>query len=152
MIRDVSEADYISLVELYKNFFSKHNIFQKNNEEIISYLKEQAEKDQLLVYEEESKIKGAMYLVKTKETADGSHKVWKFRHFAFENEDIAKKLLNEGEKRIKEQSQTSKIELTIAESEPGIEFYKKNGYEQEGALKNHYRWGEICFVLGKSFP
>jgi hypothetical protein len=30
------------------------------------------------------------------------------------------------------------------------EFYLKNGYEQEGALKNHFRAGETCYVLGKS--
>jgi ribosomal protein S18 acetylase RimI-like enzyme len=150
-IRNVQEADYGNLVRLYKSFFKTHNIFQQPDDKIMSYLKEQSQKNDLIVYDENGSLKGALYLVNFGQNADGSHKLWKFRHFAFENEMIASQLLDEAEKRIKDASQTSKVELTIAETEEGIEFYKSKGYEQEGALSNHYRWGETCYILSKSF-
>mgnify|MGYP001579545610 FL=1 len=77
--------------------------------------------------------------------------MWKFRHFAFETETIALELLSEVENIVRNSSKTSKIELTIAETELGIDFYKRYKYEQEAELKNHYRWGETCYVLAKSF-
>lgn len=150
-IRNVQDADFEKLVDLYKSFFSTHNIFQQSDDEITAYLKEQSQENELIVYDEDGSLKGALYLVNFGQNADGSHKLWKFRHFAYDTEDIASQLLDEAEKRVKESSETSKIELTIAESEKGIDFYKSKGYEQEGALSNHYRWGETCFVISKSF-
>ena len=150
-IRNIQDEDFEKLVGLYKSFFSTHNRFQQSNEKIISYLKEQSEKYDLIVYDENGSLKGALYLVNFGQNADGSHKLWKFRHFAFESKDIASQLLDEAEKRVKESSDTSKIELTIAETEEGIDFYKLKGYEPEGALLNHYRWGETCYVLSKYF-
>lgn len=135
------EPDYQKLAELYKEFFPTHNIFQKDN--VIDYLKEQAEKDQLLTNEN-----AALFLVNLQ---SGEHQRWKFRHFAFTDETAAKDLLEQAENLIKEKSKTAKVELTIAESEQKINFYKNNGYQEEGKLTNHYRWGETCFVLGKSF-
>lgn len=148
-IRTAAEEDYEQIASLYSNFFTTHNIFQKVTELVVKYIKEEAEKHELLVYEEGGLIKGALFLVGLR--IEKGHKRWKFRHFAFETEKVAKELLAEAEKKIKESSRTAKVELTIAESEEGIEFYKQNGYLQEGMLKNHYRWGESCFVLGKSF-
>ncbi|MEK6969800.1 MAG: GNAT family N-acetyltransferase [Nanoarchaeota archaeon] len=150
-IRNVKEKDYEKLVELYKSFFPKHNIFQQDKKTIITYLKEQTVTGELLVNEEKGKIGAALFVVNFGQSVDGKHKLWKFRHFAFENEKVAAELLEEAEKRIQKKSNTVKIELTIAETETGINFYKFHGYRQEGALKNHYRYGETCFVLGKSF-
>lgn len=150
-IRTVQEKDYVKLAGLYRSFFSTHNIFQKPNEEVVKYLREQSQENDLIVYDDNGSLKGALYLVNFGQNADGSHKLWKFRHFAFESEDIASQLLDEAEKRVKEGSQTSKIELTIAESEEETDFYKSKGYGQEGALSNHYRWGETCVILSKSF-
>lgn len=149
MIRPVQDLDYVSLVSLFKKFFPVHNQFQLPKEKVISYLKSQASQNELIVYDDKG-IKGAMFLVNFGSSADNSHKLWKFRHFAFENEDIGSKLLKEAEKIIKKKSKTVKIELTIAETEPGKEFYLSNGYKQEAALTNHYRWGETCYVLAKS--
>lgn len=151
MIRKVTGADYPQLVRLYQSFFLKHNRFQKPAEEVIVYLKEQAKDNLLLVYEEKGKIKGALIIVQTGSNAEGTHKVWKYRHFAFTSENIAVNLLKEVEAYVKKQSKTAKVELTIAESEPGIDFYRTKGYVQEAALTNHYRWGETCFILTKSF-
>jgi ribosomal protein S18 acetylase RimI-like enzyme len=150
-IRTVEEDDLEQISSLYKNFFKNHNVFRKGNDIITAYLmKELLEREDFLLYEEEGLIKGALILVAKGRNSDGSHKIWKFRHFAFETENIGQKLLKEAEKRVKELSKTVKIELTISETEEGIDFYKENGYEQEGSLKNHFRWGEICFMLGKS--
>ena len=145
-IRESKEQDYEQVAELYKTFFTEHNIFQKEKDEIVTYLKDQ--QDIFLVNEKEGKIVGAGVLVLQKE--EGTHKRWKLRHFAF-TDDNGKELLMEAEKRVHKSSTTAKIELTIAETEISLEFYKQNGYEQEGALTNHYRWGETCFLLGKSF-
>mgnify|MGYP001618150650 CR=1 FL=1 len=151
VIRNVKDEDFEKLVGLYKSFFTTHNRFQQADNEIVEYLKEQSQENDLIVYDEDGSLKGALYLVNSGQNTDGSHKLWKFRHFAFKSEDIASQLLVEAEKRVKESSDTSKIELTIAETEEGIDFYKSKGYKQEGALSNHYRWGEICYILSKSF-
>ncbi len=151
IIRTIQERDYNDLIRLYRSFFSVHNIFQQPDEEIIKYLQEQAQKNEFVVYEENSQVKGALILVQKGENVDGTHKIWKYRHFAFESEDIASQLLEEAEKIISGKSKTAKVELAIAENERGKEFYQAAGYEQEGMLKNHFRWGETCYILAKSF-
>ncbi len=150
-IRKGKVSDYYELVNLYRSFFKTHNIFQQSDKKIISYLKEQSKENELLVYDEKGSILGALYPVNLGQNADGTHKLWKFRHFAFYSDDIAEKLLEEAEKKVRKSSKTSKIELTIAETEQGIGFYKAHGYKKEAALRNHYRWGETCFTLSKSF-
>jgi len=149
MIRPIKDSDYANLVPLFKKFFPVHNQFQLPKEKIIFYLKEQSKTNELIVYDDNG-LMGALYLVKFGESSDGSHKLWKFRHFAFENEKIGSSLLKEAEKIIKQKSKTVKIELTIAETEPGKEFYLANNYKQEAKLTNHYRWNETTFVLAKS--
>lgn len=150
IIRKIEEDDYGKLVELYRTFFETHNRFQQSEGHIINYLKEQGKENEIFIFEEEGNIKGALILVLKGQNVDSSHKVWKFRHFAYDSESVALSLLKYVEEKIKERSPTAKIELTIAENENGVEFYRVNGYEQEGALKNHYRWGETCFILSKS--
>lgn len=150
-VRKVKVTDFKKLVPLFQGFFKEHNRFQQTEKEITTYLQEQARDHELLVSEENGSLQGALFLVNFGQSNDGSHKLWKWRHFAFKNEELASLLLKEAEKRVKSSSKTVKIELTIAESEPGISFYKKQGYVQEGILKDHYRWGENCFILSKSF-
>jgi ribosomal protein S18 acetylase RimI-like enzyme len=151
MIREIQEQDYSQLSELYNAFFQTHNIFQKDTAIVENYLRKEAlERESFLVYEENNSIKGALILVLLGKSADNTHIRWKFRHFAFETEPVALALLQHVENYIKQKSPTAKVELTITENEEGIEFYKKQGYEQEAMLKNHYRWDETCFILGKS--
>ena len=147
-VRNVQEGDYGVLVTLYKSFFKTHNIFQQPDKTIMEYLKQQSKENELIVYDDNESLKGALYLVNLSQNS--SHVLWKFKHVAFESETIASALLEEAEKRVKGTSTSVKIELTIAESEDGIDFYKSNGYVQEGALSNHYRKGETCFILSKS--
>jgi hypothetical protein len=150
MIREGRKEDFVELISLFKSFFETHTIFQNTDEVVLTHLQKEFSKNVLLVYEN-TLIKGAMFLVHCGSDATGSHKLWKFRHFAFESVGIATELLREAEKRVCEQSGTAKIELTIAENEEGIDFYKEQGYVQEARLTNHYRFGEVCFVLSKSF-
>lgn len=150
-IRTVQVSDYKKLVSLYRTFFETHNRFRQSEGSIIDYLKGQSKESEIFIFEEKGNIKGALILVLKGQNAEGSHKIWKFRHFAYDSENIAQSMLKYAEKKIREKSRTAKIELTIAENEEGIKFYKSNGYGQEGTLKNHYRWGETCFILSKSF-
>ena len=150
-IRLSEEEDYAQLASLYKDFFETHDKFQRDQGIVVQYLRKESLEHEFYVYEKDDLIKGGFVLVNTGTNKDGSHKRWKFRHFAFESEPIAEELLGFAEERIKEQSATAKVELSIAESEQAIDFYKKWAYKQEGALSNHYRQGETCFILGKSF-
>ena len=147
-IREYQEQDLEQVTMLFRSYFKTHTLFEQPEDKVLAYLKEQVQKHPLLVYDEDG-IQGALFLV-TKNT-HGDHKLWKFRHFAFTKANIGSVLLEEAEKRVQEASKTAKVELSIAETEDGINFFKMRGYEQEGALKNHYRWGEICYGLSKSF-
>ncbi len=151
VIRTVKTKDFQQLVQLYKQFFPIHNQFQKNDTEIILYLKEQAQQNIFLILEDHQNLKGALILVLQGQNKEKTHLLWKYRHCAFASEKDAMELLTEAEKRIRKISPTAKVELTIAENEKGIKIYTKKGYIQEGKLKNHYRWGEACYILSKSF-
>ena len=83
IIRTALKTDFVKVAELYHFFLSTHNIFQKSNQEVVKYLKEQAQENDLLIYDENGTLKGALFLVNFGQNADGSHKLWKFRHFAF---------------------------------------------------------------------
>lgn len=150
-IRRAEEEDFEQLTSLYRSFFETHDKFQREKDIVIQYLRKESLEHELYVYDEDSMVKGALILVNTGVNKDGSHKRWKFRHVAFETEPIAESLLGFAEERVKEESSTGKVELNIAETEEALDFYKKWGYKQEGALSNHFRFGETCFVLGKSF-
>ena len=81
VIRMVEERDFEKLVELYKSFFKTHNKFQQSNEEVVLYLKEQSQENELIVFDDNGSLRGALFLVNFGQNADGSHKLWKFRHF-----------------------------------------------------------------------
>jgi len=148
-VREYSEKDLKQLAKLYKSYFKTHTLFEQTEDKVIIHLREQVKKNPCLVFEEEEEIRGALFLVS--KNVDGAHKLWKLRHFAFTKSYIGEQLLKEAEDKAKENSKTAKIEMSIAESEDGINFLKAQGYEQEGCLKNHYRWQERCYILSKSF-
>ena len=143
------ETDVERVALLYKSYFKMHTLFEQPLDEIALYVKEQLKKHTLLVHDEAGMITAAVMLV-TKNT-HGTHKLWMLRHFAFTRADFGEELLKEAERQVREGSKTAKVELRIAESEEGINFFRMQGYEQEGCLRNHYRWGERCYVLSKSF-
>ena len=151
VIRKAQEKDFVKLAKIYSTFFPTHNIFQKSKKEIATYLRKQSKIDDLLVLDDKGVLKGALYLVNFGQNADGSHKLWKIRHFAFQNKGAFSALVDEAEKRIRKVSATAKIELTIAKNEKGQKLFQAKGYKKEAALVNHYRWGETCSIFGKSF-
>jgi ribosomal protein S18 acetylase RimI-like enzyme len=150
-LREASTNDIPLLISLYRSFFDLKDLFLQDDEKISNYLELQIMRNIMYVFEESGLLKGAVILVNVSNNATRTHKVWKYRHFAFDSLDIAKELLEHSESHIKNQSETSKVELIIPEHEEGLEFYRKSGYEHEAALKNHYQWDETSFVLGKSF-
>ncbi|MGM5488672.1 MAG: hypothetical protein ACQESG_07010 [Nanobdellota archaeon] len=143
-IRTPTDDDLEAMAALYKQFFPTHNIFSGGD--VVTYLTEEAHRHEMLVFDDGA-VRGGLFLVKQQ---SGEHTRWKFRHFAFDDEAAGAELLAEAERRVADASDTAKVELTIAENEP-VDFFKKHGYEQEGTLANHYRWGETCYVLSKSF-
>jgi hypothetical protein len=150
-LREASTKDIPLLISLYKSFFDLKDLFLQDDEKISNYLELQIMRHKVLVFEESGLLKGAVILVNVSQNATKTHKVWKYRHFAFDSLGIAKQILEHAESHIKNQSDTAKVELIIPEHEEGLEFYKNNNYEHEAALKNHYQWDETSFVLGKSF-
>ena len=147
-VRLVKSIDYPALAKIYHAFFPVHDIFRSHHRKVIQYLKNQAKAHSFLVAEDNHHIVGAVFLVL--EGQNASHKRWKFRHFAFKSDTVALELLKEAERKVSSKSKTAKIELTIAQNERGRSFYLKQGYLVEGVLKNHYRWKETCYALGKS--
>src|SRR3989344_3234867 len=131
-------ADLKSLAQFYKRYFKTHALFQQSKLKIVAYLRKAVKEHTFIAVHDGQKVAGALFIVL--EGKDGSHSRWKFRHFAFTNTDVGKVLLEEAEKCVRGKSSTAKIELTLAETEPNRKFFLKNGYKQEGVLKNHYRW------------
>ncbi len=143
------------LIVLFRSFYPKHNIFHQEMPIITEYLSKQAQQNLFLTVQEEGEkdevhTTAATVIIKTDVSADQKHTRWKFCHFAFNNPEAGLALLKECEQYVHKQSLTAKIELKVAESESHVNFYKEHGYHEEAALRNHYRWGETCFVLGKS--
>lgn len=144
------------VIKLYKTFFPRHNIFCKENQTIEEYLTNLAQKHFLITVTEEhpetneTEVFAAAFIVNKDRSSDGKHMRWTFKHFAFLHKDAAIELLKQCEAYVSKQSNSSKIELHIAESESCLNFFKEQRYTQQAELRNHYRWGETCFILGKS--
>jgi len=146
--RNGTEGDLPRLIPLLKSFFTTHNKFQKEEAEVLEYLKRRLVRSELHVCDN-GEITACLFLVQRDQNIEGTHKTWRLKHFAFADENAATELLGAAERRIKELSETAKIEQSIAESEPGLDFYRNHGFKQEGALESHFRLDETCYLLGK---
>lgn len=139
------------LVPIYKSAFKVHNIFTKNNSEILKYLEGQAKQNVFLIAKDE-KILGGLLLKKIRTVK--THSLWKINHLAVSvdarDNGVGVALMKEAEKRVKTESETAKIEIYVAYNEKvTLPFYKKLGFIEEGELMSHYRYNESVFVLGK---
>ena len=158
-IKQANKEDLQELIPIYKEAFTKHNIFQKSEEEILDYLEDHNQKNTILVAKIEEKVVGGILLRKMSEDLNGKHFVWKYNHIAvskeYQKQGIGSALINAADEKIKEAISeklfdTAKIEISIAESEKTtINFYKRLGFEIEGELKSHYRFNESVSCLGK---
>ncbi len=146
-VRKLKDSDFKGLASLYKRYYRMHNVFGKPEKKVIEYLKGQP--DECLVADDGG-IRGALFVVNKTSSRDGKHRFWKLKHIAFDSEDVGRDLLAAAEKKIRLKSETAKIEISVAESEPQIDFFEENGYQKEAEMKNHYRWDETCFIFSKS--
>ncbi len=147
-IKKIKKQDLGQLIAIWKEVFSLHNVFNKTDEEILKYLKKS--KGKILAAYEDGKVVGGCLLVVNAQTPE--HNLARIKHVAvakeFQGKDIGSALLKKCERIVKK----GKIEIHVANAVVGCdvtEFYRKNGYEQEGVLKSHYRPDEACYVLGK---
>ena len=145
-IKKIKKQDLGQLIAIWKEVFSTHNVFNKTEEDILKYLKKA--KGKILAAYDNGKVVGGCLLVVNAQTPE--HNLARIKHVAvakeFQGKDIGSALLKKCEKIVKK----GKIEMHVAEHEKDtLEFYAKNGYEQEGTLKSHYRPDEACYVLGK---
>ncbi len=147
---DISSQVLRQLSALFTKFFETHNIFSQSETEIHEYIHKLSAEFPLVLLQTDSEVLGAAFIIQTGSNSEGTHTRSKFRHLAFTNEQIASQILTACESYIATQSQTQKIELTIAQTEKHIDIYEQNGYKKEAELTNHYRWGETCFIFGKS--
>lgn len=134
------------MIPIYAQAFSLHNIFKKDENFVFDYLKKQ--KGEFLAALDGDKVIGGVIVHKRE--LDG-HILARLRHFAvakeYRDKGVGSELLEAAEKSIGK----GKIEMHVSENESrAISFYKKNGYVIEGNLTNHYRDGEICYVMGKT--
>jgi len=147
-VRKAGTEDYEPIIKLTKEFFTIHNIFKKDGEKIVSYIENESRKNTLLVCDDNAEITGVTFLISDNNMGE-PHRKWKLKHFAYKTKEAGKYLLEGAEDFIKKISKTSKIEVTIAENEESLNFFKEQGYEEEGKLKNHYRLDETAYILGK---
>ncbi|MBR9691647.1 GNAT family N-acetyltransferase [Candidatus Woesearchaeota archaeon] len=133
-------------VQLYKEAFPVHNIFQKPEDEVFNYL--ETIEGELIVAIEDDKVVGGLLIVYEEKIPE--HTRARFKHIAVAKDHQHKGVGSELLKKAEEIVGKGKIEIHAAETEEELaEFYKKNGYEVEGELKSHYRPGEKCTILGK---
>ena len=157
MIEKPNEDDIKQLAKLYKDVFTVHNIFTKPDKEVLDYLDNVD--GEILVAKENGKVLGGCLIEYTK--SQYSHSLWRIKHLAVsrekQHEGVGSVILEEIEGMIKERIsikdvKSAKAEVHVSENEKeSIGFYKKHGFVIEGELKDHYRKGETCFILGKSY-
>ena len=147
--------DLRQLAQLYKKTFKKHNIFTKPEPEVLKYLEKNI--DNLMIGKEHGKIIAGA-LISFDKNGQG-HSLWRLKHLAIvkdkQGSDIGSKIVKAMDEMIAgmikgNEIKSAKIEVHVSENEKkALPFYLKNGFEIEGKLKDHYRKGELCYILGK---
>ena len=164
VVKDAEEYELVVLIDVYKKAFNKHNIFQKPYEEVLEYLKTVHRKNRelgggFIVARLEEKTIGGLLVKKNDQDIDGKHSTWKYNHMVvahdYKKMNIGTALMNAADQKIKQLIQgkiikTAKVEVSVSENEKdSLAFFKKFGFEEEGKLKSHYRFGELVYILGK---
>lgn len=147
-VRQASQADHHTLVSLYRTFFPVHNVFQQREEEVIDYLKDLSQHDTILVYDDDG-IRGAIVISQVTLTPDGSHRLCRIKHLAYEDIKQGQALLDEAERRASEGVKSAKIEAHLAQGESAVSLFHDKSYTKQAELPDHYRMGERCYVYGK---
>jgi len=150
------------LIPLFKSFFKKHNIFQKDNKTILEYLKKSHQENWekgggYITLIKDNKIAGAV-LLSISEVSRGKHLIASLKHFAMSNypkKTIYSSLLSEIDLKIalslrNQKLKSAKLEAKLSSLEKdAISIFKKNKFKKQGVLKDHYDIKEDCIILGK---
>jgi ribosomal protein S18 acetylase RimI-like enzyme len=166
IIKDANQGEELSdLVKVYKETFSEHNRFQKQDEAILGYIIEshghrQQHYGGYIVAMLKGKAIGGLLVKQVGQDQEGKHTIWKYNHLGVSKKHsrggIGRALVRAADQRIKElisegKINTAKVELGVSENEAdALGFYVKCGFEIEGKLKDHYRHNELVYILGKS--
>jgi len=161
-IRLATGDDYPALVAIYKRAFKNHNVLHGPG--AIQFLKDRDKQNRgygggLLVALKDKKIVGGVLVRFKRKSADGAHYSWRYNHLAVSpdnlREGIGRKLMDAADNLIlgaikAGKFKTAKVELTVAEDESkSVDFFEVCGFELEGKMKSHHRWGELSYYLGK---
>jgi|SRR3989344_7146772 len=163
-IRSSDKDDYKAIAAVFKQAFLNIKLFQQDEKKIVSYL-ENCD-GTFYVAEEDEKIIGAMLL--SAENLD-NHILWRISHAAILPEWRGKGLgvimIEYIDEKIMSQIKkgsfnSAKVEVHISENDKvfskksednDLQFWKGNGFRLEGKLNDHFKKGEMCYILGKSF-
>lgn len=151
IIKKPTTSELKDLIKIYKKAFKKHNILKQSENKVLQYFK-----DKIVFTAIENKEVAGGIMIRVIQTV-GTHSVWKINHLAVakgsQGKGIGSALVKKAEQEIKKRSKnTIKIELSVSDEEKStLKFWKKAGYKIEGKLKDHFRYREMVYVLGKGF-
>ena len=156
-----SKKDFPAMAQLYKAAFTTHELFQQAEKKVVQYL-ENVDGNFLVAREGDKGIGALLWTMKI----TNGHALVRIRHFAVKPSEKGKGIgiimLEDIDKKMqelkKEKVASIKIEAHVAETEKvfataqekdDLEFWQRNGFKIEGKLQDHYREGEICYIMGK---
>ena len=143
------------LISIYRKEFGPHNIFRKNQSEVLDYLLRVQKQNEILIFLIDDKVVGGTVFEKKDESLEGDHMVWKLKHFALIRGlslKIEKAIMKEIEDRLRKKSKSMKIQLNLSENEQiQIKMFESFGFIREGVLENHYRVGENMYIYSKLY-
>ncbi|MBI4147630.1 hypothetical protein HY494_03185 [Candidatus Woesearchaeota archaeon] len=145
----------LELINIYRNEFNPHNIFQKPADEVLTYLFEIQKEHELFVATLDGKVVGGTVLERKDKNIADEYKIWKLKHFALIEglDSVAEqRIIADIETRLLTKSKKMKIQLNLAETEPRyIKMFKEYGFTQEATLEDRYRVGEKMFIYSKVY-
>ena len=136
------------LVPIFKSAFKKHNIFERNEREVLNYLIQQQERNNIIAFSKSGLVIGAVIFENREETS--KYERWSVRHFACAK-DIDSRLKAECLKlaitSLKQPNLLIKVELDEAETEKEwIEIYRSAGLKEESILPGLFRPDENVII------
>lgn len=142
------------LVPAFKGVYKTHNIFEKDEEFIINYLKEVQKEREIIAFTRNGKISGGVVLMKKDEDKKNNYIRWKLRHFAcnfnLPLKDRLEFIKNIEKYIIKKGSKNMSVEYNMAEAElEDIKLFRKAGYKRAATLDDRYRLGEKAYTYTK---
>jgi|TARA_B100001964_G_scaffold214760_1_gene252590 ribosomal protein S18 acetylase RimI-like enzyme len=167
----IDEATMKQLKELlpvYKKIFKTHNVFEKSDKQVLQYMQKLHKVQHAYgggfavamiddpILNIKNKVVGGICVV-FKDLSPKKHMRVALKHLAVDpkyvpldvERDLIKMCLDKMYFAIKnDRCKSVKVEAHLAESEKTRKLFKKLGFKEEGKLKDHYRVGETCLILG----